>query len=92
MVEKKKILQFQERKQSYYFRCFNYSEHYYPCFVLLKTKLKLIYTKTYKGNPPSADLRYGEENSISPSTLIIAAIKGSLWISTLYIPPDVPKK
>ena len=29
-----------------------------------------------KGHPPSADLRYGEEDSISPSTLIVAAIKG----------------
>ena len=30
----------------------------------------------YKGHPPSADLRYGEEDSISPSTQIFAAIKG----------------
>ena len=30
----------------------------------------------FKGHPPSADLRYGEEDSISPSTLILAAIKG----------------
>ena len=29
-----------------------------------------------KGHPPSADLRYGEEDSISLSTLILAAIKG----------------
>ena len=29
-----------------------------------------------KGHPPSADPRYGEEDSISPSTLIVAAIKG----------------
>ena len=29
-----------------------------------------------KGHPPSADLRYGEVDSISPSTLIFAAIKG----------------
>ena len=29
-----------------------------------------------KGHPPSADLRYGEEDSISPSTLIFAARKG----------------
>ena len=29
-----------------------------------------------KGHPPSADLRYGEEDSISPSTLIFATRKG----------------
>ena len=29
-----------------------------------------------KGHPPSADLRYGEEDSISHSTLIFAEIKG----------------
>ena len=28
-----------------------------------------------KGHPPSADLRYGEEDSICPSTLIYTAIK-----------------
>ena len=44
------------------------------------------------GHPPSADLRYGEKDSISPSTLIPAAIKGLLRIYTLFIPPDVPKK
>ena len=30
----------------------------------------------HKGHPPSADLRYWEEDSISHSTLIFAAIKG----------------
>ena len=30
----------------------------------------------YKGNRPTADLRYGEKDSISPSTPIFAAIKG----------------
>ena len=29
-----------------------------------------------KGQPHSADLRYGEKDSISPITLIFAAIKG----------------
>ena len=29
-----------------------------------------------KGHPPSADLRYGEEDSISQSTRLFAAIKG----------------
>ena len=29
-----------------------------------------------KGHFPSADLRYGEEDSISPSTLLFAVIKG----------------
>ena len=45
-----------------------------------------------KGHPPSEDLRYGEEDTISRSTLIFAARKGLLWIYTLYITPDVPKK
>ena len=39
---------------------------YFP----LQKKLEL-----YKGHSPSADLRYGEEDSISDSTLIFAAIK-----------------
>ena len=30
----------------------------------------------YKGNRAIADLRYGKEDSISPSTLIFAATKG----------------
>ena len=29
-----------------------------------------------KGQPPSADLRYGEEDNISPCTFIFAAIMG----------------
>ena len=29
-----------------------------------------------KGHPPISDLRYGAEDNISPSTLIVAAIKG----------------
>ena len=35
----------------------------------------LLY-KFSKGNPPSADLRYGEKESICPSTLFLAAIMG----------------
>ena len=38
-----------------------------------KQNIKIMYCK---GHPPSADLRYGEEDSISPSTLVLAAIKG----------------
>ena len=34
----------------------------------------------FKGRPPSADLRYGEEDSISPSTPIFAAIESKLRI------------
>ena len=30
----------------------------------------------HKGHPPIVDLRYGEEDSISPSKLVFAAIKG----------------
>ena len=32
--------------------------------------------KLDKGHPPSVDLRYGEEDTISSSTLIFAAKKG----------------
>ena len=45
-----------------------------------------------KGHPPSADLRYGEEDSISPSTLIVVLIKSKLRIKTIHIPLDVLKK
>ena len=45
-----------------------------------------------KGSPPSADMRSGGKDSISPSTLIFSAMKGLLGIYTLCIPPDVPKK
>ena len=45
-----------------------------------------------KGHPPSADLRYGEKDSISPSILIFATVKSLLEICTPYIPPDVHKK
>ena len=48
-----------------------------------KHTTKLI---TNKGHPPSADLRYGDEDAISPSTLIFAA-----RTQDIYIPPDVPK-
>ena len=33
-----------------------------------------------KGHPPSAELRYREVNSISHSTLVLAALKGLLGI------------
>ena len=39
-------------------------------------KKKCINTTLCKGHPPIVDLRYGEEDIISPSTLILAAIKG----------------
>ena len=45
-----------------------------------------------KGHPPSADLRYRKEDSISHSTLILAPIKGQLGVYTRYISSDVPKK
>ena len=38
---------------------------------------KHAFSVTYsKGHPLSVDLRYGEEDSISPSTLFFAATKG----------------
>ena len=42
-----------------------------------------------KGSRAFADLRYGKEDSISPSTLIFAAAKGSLGIYTLHILPEI---
>ena len=52
----------------------------------------MVNYQRWKGHPPSADLRYEGEDSISPSTLVYAAITGVLGIYTLYIPPDVTKK
>ena len=37
--------------------------------------LKVANFHFVKGQPPSADLRYGEEETICPSTLIFDAIK-----------------
>ena len=37
-------------------------------------------------------MRYGGKDGISPSTLVLVAIKGYLWIYILCIPPDLPKK
>ena len=45
-----------------------------------------------KGPPPSADLRYEDEDTISPSTLICAVRKGLLGIYYFHIPPNEPKK
>ena len=42
-----------------------------------------------KGNRAFADLRYGEEDSISLSTLFFAATNGLLRIYTFHIPPEV---
>ena len=39
-----------------------------------------------KGDPPSEDLGYGEEDIISHSTLIVDVIKGN-WRYILYISP-----
>ena len=42
-----------------------------------------------KGNRGFADIRYGEEDSISPIILIFAAVKGQLVIYTFHIPSEV---
>ena len=48
--------------------------------------------RKYRGHPPSADLRYGEENCISPSPHHFCCHKGITQdIYSLYS-PDVPKK
>ena len=44
-----------------------------------------------KGHPPSADLRYGQEDSISPCTLIFFCHQGLIWDIYSFYPPDVPK-
>ena len=61
-------------------------------FAIFWHTLKNIAVLKYKGNRAFADLRYGEEDSISPRTLIVAATKGLLGIYTLHIPPKVLKK
>ena len=43
---------------------------------LTESFLNMTELRIMKGHPPSADLRYREEVSSSPSTLIFAAIKG----------------
>ena len=45
--------------------------------------------EAYKGNRAFSDLNCGEEDSISPGTLIFPAKKGYLGIYTLNIPPDI---
>ena len=40
------------------------------------TVIIFVFVWGEKGNRALADLRYGEEDSISPSTLVVAAIKG----------------
>ena len=44
---------------------------------------------SHMGTSAFADLRYGEEAIISPSTLIFPATKGKLGIYNLHIPPEV---
>ena len=59
-------------------------------FVILgNASCKLVFSKRH---PPSADMIYGDDDTISSSTLIFAARKGYLGIYALYILPDVPKK
>ena len=61
-------------------------------FSIKHISLKLTSDLFLKGHPPRTDLRYGEEDSISPSTLICATIKSKLRIYTLHIHSDVHKK
>ena len=63
-----------------------------PCFQICTKKNMLKEANTcQKGHCPSADLRYGDKYSISPSTHIFSAIKGYLGLYILYIPPNVWK-
>ena len=55
------------------------------------SNLELFRASCSKGHSPSADLTYGDEDTISPRTLIFAARKGYLGIYILYILLDVPK-
>ena len=43
---------------------------------ILNKRIANSMNESVKGHPPSSDLRYGEDDSISPSTLFFAAIKG----------------
>ena len=50
-------------------------------------------SKLDKDHPLSVGLRYGEDDSISPTTLFFCCYKGlTRDIYTLYIPTDVPNK
>ena len=51
-----------------------------------KVWLKFSFNKGYKGHPPSANLIYWEEDSISPSTIFVAAIQSKLRTQNLHIP------
>ena len=42
----------------------------------VELKLRMEFKPNFVGSPPIADLRYGEEYGISPSTVICAAKKG----------------
>ena len=56
------------------FGCINYFG-----FLFALTQGNTMHTKKPKlgkGHPYNADLKYGEKDSFSPSTLILAAIKG----------------
>ena len=50
----------------------------YACTIIQKVcwMEEILYYHIWKGNPPSADLRYGEADSIGPSTLFFAVMKG----------------
>ena len=46
------------------------------CGIFSEKKPVLYFDLLQKGNRAFADLRYGEEDSISPSTVIFPATKG----------------
>ena len=52
------------------------SDKYVQIKFVYDTKFLTASSSFIKGHPLSADLRYGEEDSIRPSTLIFSAIKG----------------
>ena len=52
-------------------------------YVMLKHPFSTMCIIFNKGHPPSADLIYGEEDSISPSTLVLANSGYILFISPL---------
>ena len=65
---------------------------YVRSYSLLIYMCNILKSGMHKNHAPISHLRYGKEDSSSPSTLIFDATTGLTRIYILYIPPDVPKK
>ena len=56
-------------------------------YILYKTYFVIGLAYLDRGHPSSANLRYGEEDSISPSALTFAAMKGLTQDIYFLYPP-----